>query len=121
MGADIAYAFRRDLQSAQEAVRAGVIPSRARAADLHWNRWASFCISLHIDPLLEGVHDTIEILQVFAHRYRSGQIAPSGRQVKSRTVEDSLRAVGQTFTSVGAKDPRLNAVGAIDFRIQRQL
>jgi hypothetical protein len=36
-------------------------------------------------------------------------------------VEDALRAVGQTFARVGAKDIRKDEVGGIDFRIQRQL
>jgi len=121
VAANIANAFRRDLKLAQEAVRAGVVPSRAKAADNHWNRWALFCISLHIDPSLEGVLEPIDILQVYAHRYRTGELAPSGRPVKSRTVEDSLRAVGQAFTSVGAKDPRLNDAGEMDFRLHRQL
>jgi hypothetical protein len=36
-------------------------------------------------------------------------------------VEDAVRGIGQTFASVGAADPRLNSVGAIDLRIQREL
>jgi hypothetical protein len=41
--------------------------------------------------------------------------------VRSRTVEDALRAVGQGFASVGGKYPRKTFTGEIDFRIQRQL
>jgi hypothetical protein len=58
---------------------------------------------------------------VFATRYRSGEIAPGGQAVRSHTVEDALRAVGQGFTSVGAQDPRKTVTDDIDFRIQRQL
>ena len=65
--------------------------------------------------------DPVPILQLYARRYRTGAIAPSQREVKSRTVEQALRAVGQTFASLGANDPRLNPFGKIDFRIQRQL
>jgi hypothetical protein len=36
-------------------------------------------------------------------------------------VEDSLRAIGQTFAALGTPDPRLDQQGNIDFRIQRQL
>jgi hypothetical protein len=36
-------------------------------------------------------------------------------------VEQQLRAIGQTFGSVGAPDPRLNAYGKIDFRLSRQI
>ena len=54
------------------------------------------------------------------HRYRSGAIAPHGKPVRSRTVEDALRSVGQTLAMLGPQDPRLNRVGQIDFRLQRQ-
>jgi hypothetical protein len=36
-------------------------------------------------------------------------------------VEDSLRAIGQTFAALGTPGPRLDQQGNIDFRIQRQL
>lgn len=36
-------------------------------------------------------------------------------------MEDSLRAIGQTFALLGTPDPRKNSHGAIDFRIARQL
>jgi len=61
------------------------------------------------------------ILQIFAHRYRLGSLAPSGSPVKARTVEAALRAVGQTFSILGQADPRLIASGKLDFRLQRQL
>lgn len=61
------------------------------------------------------------LLQIFAHRYRIGQVAPSGSPVRSRTVEAALRSVGQTFASLGQRDPRLQASGRLDFRLHRQL
>jgi hypothetical protein len=61
------------------------------------------------------------ILQIFAHRYRLGSLAPSGSPVKARTVEAALRAVGQTFSVLGQADPRLLSSGKLDFWLQRQL
>jgi hypothetical protein len=61
------------------------------------------------------------LLQLFAYRYRTSVLAPSGSPVKSRTVEDALRAVGQTFSALGCADPRLQASGKLDFQLSRQL
>jgi hypothetical protein len=46
---------------------------------------------------------------------------PLKKPVKSRTVEDALRAMGQAHARLGALDPRKYGHGGIDFRIQRQL
>ena len=110
-----------DLSLVQAAVRSSVVPGRAAAADLHWERWAKFSASLSLDPDLSALADPVPILQVFAARYRDGRLAPGGRPVRSRTVEDALRAIGQAFARLGARDIRKDAVGAIDFRLQRQL
>jgi len=114
-------AFFTDLGSATEAARAGVVPDRAKAADSLWTVWCSFCHDLVIDPELQGIADPIPLLQVFAQRYRTGRLPNRHKQVRSRTVEDALRAVGQTMALMGTPDPRLNTVGKIDFRITRQL
>jgi len=94
-------AFLRDFSAAQDYVNAGVVPSRTKAANSTWGRWATFCTDLAIDPLLNELEDPVALIQVFAHRYRTGDIAPSGRGVRSRTVEDAVRHVAQTFSSVG--------------------
>jgi hypothetical protein len=116
-----ADAFHDSLGAVQRHIRAGVVSSRARAADHHWQRWETFCQQHSLDPLLLGLQDPIPALQVFATRYRSGEIAPGGQAVRSHTVEDALCAVGQGFASVGAQDSRKTATGDIDFRLQRQL
>ncbi len=36
-------------------------------------------------------------------------------------MEDTLRAVGQTFSALGCADPRLQPSGKLDFRLSRQL
>ena len=113
--------FYRDLHTAGEEARLGVTLQRAKAADAHWELWDTFCRKLTLDPLLSKIEDPVTILQVFALRYRRGTIAPNGKPVRSRTVEDALRSVGQTFAGLGAQDPRLNASGKPDFRLQRQL
>jgi hypothetical protein len=113
--------FLRDLRAAQTTARAGIVSSRATSNDKTWQRWSTFCRNLFVDPWLSDVSDPIILLQVFAQRYRTGEIAPSGRPVRSRTVEGALRAVGQAFTSVGADDPRLTVTGQHEFRLGRQL
>lgn len=113
--------LRLDLRLLREAFDAGVVPSRAHAQNNTWLRWRLFCQTLGTDETLSAVPDPILLLQLFAQRYRDGRLAPSQRQVRSRTVEDALRAVGQGFTRMGAPDPRLTPSGTIDFRLQRQL
>ena len=80
-----------------------------------------FCHELALDALLSNLEDPVALLQVFAHRYRTGTIAPKQKPVRSRTVEDALRSVGLMFAGLGQPDPRLTATGSIDFRIQRML
>jgi len=113
--------FIADLRTVQIAVQSGVVAGRAKAADSMWDRWLDFCADHAVDPwFAEGV-DPIPYLQVFGARYRDGRIAPRGKPVRHRTVEDALRHVGQSYKSMGAKDIRLDPAGKIDFRIQRQL
>ena len=121
MDADTQHSFRRDFELAQDAVRSGVTAQRAAGADTHWQLWSDFCDELAVDALLSNLQDPVALLQVFAQRYRTGTIAPKSKPVRSRTVEDALRSVGQTFAGLGKPDPRLTSTGNIDFRIQRML
>jgi hypothetical protein len=114
-------AFLRDLRFAQEAARAGIVSQRAASNDNTWAIWTQFCQDLALDPWLSDDVDPILLLQVFAERYRTGEIAPSHKPVRSCTVEGALRAVGQTFASLGAPDPRLTNTGKTEFRLGRQL
>jgi hypothetical protein len=106
----------------QDEIAAGVVASRHSADDTAWEKWQLFCASLGIDEFLEGVTDTVPYCQVFLRRVRDGRLAANkqGAKVRARTAEAYLRAVAQTFTSLGKPDPRLNTHGTIDFRIQRQ-
>ena len=115
--------FYSDFSAAQEAVQAGVVPSRSAAAEGHWEIWTSYCDELQVDPLLNDLDDrnALGILQVFAHRYWVGTISPSKNVVRSRTVEDVLRSVGQTFEGLGSQDPRLTLAGKLKLNLRRQL
>lgn len=113
--------FERHLRLAQEEVAQGVVDSRNAAADAHWDLWCKYCTELGVDPALQDRQHRIPLLQVFAHRYRHGIISPSGNQVRARTVEDAIRSIAQTFKALGTPDPRHDASGSIDFRLQRML
>lgn len=64
----------------------------------------------------------LPLLQVFAVRYRSGQISASGHATRKCQVEEALRAVGQTLAGLGLPDPRLARFSdKLDFRLRRQL
>ena len=108
-------AFLSDLHLAQEAAQASVIPSCAASQDRSWTLWKNFCLELCVDPLLLKIDDPVILLQVFGQRYRSSIIAPSGRAVKSRTVEDAIRAVGQVLARMGTPDPRLEPSGKLTY------
>ena len=104
-----------------QAFRSGIVPARANSRDATWLRWTQYCSELGVDPFLTDIEDYVPILQVFAHRYRCGQLSASHKPVRSRTVEAALRAIGQTMASVGAQDKRHTSDGTPHYRLQQQL
>lgn len=110
-----------DLRLVKEAMHAGLHVTRRGSADNTWDIWQQFCESLHCDPYLQTIHDPIPLLQIFAHRYRTGALAPSGSTVHSRTVEGALRSIGQTLATLGSQDPRLQPSGKLNLHLARQL
>jgi hypothetical protein len=116
-----ADAFRSDLRLATNACRAAVGTQRTNSHDNTWGLWLSFCTEHQVDPLLATIPDPIPYLQVFAQRYRDGRLAKNGFPVRSRSVEDALRAIGQTMASMGATDRRLIAPKHLDYRLSQQL
>jgi hypothetical protein len=89
---------------------------RGDSASATWRIWAAFCAQSGIRANLHDVPgDPVPVLLLFAHQYRVGCISPSDRAVRSRTVEDAVLHVAQTFTRVGAADPRLNSFGKLDY------
>ena len=113
--------FRDHFSAATETVAKGVSSSRATASIGQVQKWRDFCDELGLDPFLEAFEDKVPILQVFIHRVRIGELTTNGNPNKSRSVEDHLRAVAQTFLAMGAGDPRLNTALKTDFRIARML
>jgi hypothetical protein len=109
--------YRADLRLVEEKNKAAVTAQRSKAQDKHWERWDAFCVENGIYPLLRAWSDPIPVLQV----YCDGRIAPRKKCVRSRTVEDALRVVGQTFARLGGPDFRKDFSGEIVFCIRRQL
>lgn len=86
-------------------------------ADATWRLWETFWATLQFDAHHLRDCDTMSLLHLFAQRYRTGTIAPGRHPVRSRTLEDAIRAVGQTYARLGAPDPRLNVNGEVDLRL----
>lgn len=112
-------AFFRDLRISQESVQRGVVPGTRQKANRHWEHWLQFCTELELDPLLQSYADPVPFLQVYATRYRR-RLGPAGLPVRSGTVSDAVRSVGQTMASLGSPDARQNHAGKLDFRLSRQ-
>ena len=113
------HSISRDWLAITAALHSSHSPHRHASSGTTWRVWQRFCTATNVHSDLADVPgDPIPILLLFAHRYRTGTIAPGDRPVRSRTVEDAVRHVAQAFTRVGASDPRLNAFGALDFRLQ---
>ena len=117
LDASIADRFSGTLRAVQETVAQGVSSGRARATVTSWEKWLDFTSELGLDPFLQVFEDKVPVLQVFIARVCTGELAARGNPIKSRSVEDYLRGVAQTFLSMGADDPRLNTAGNTDFRI----
>ena len=81
--------------TATEDIREGLSVGQATAADGHWTKWAYFCARVAPDPLLFAYKDPAPILNAFARDYRTGNITPNSRGVRSRTVEGG----GRVFVS----------------------
>jgi len=96
-------------------------PKHSTTIGIDGMRFASAITSIPSSATGMTPTDPVPTLQIFDQRYRDGRLAPSGNTVRSRTVEDATRAVGQKFARMGTKDIRKDATGGIDFRIQQQL
>ena len=113
--------FLADLQHlVQEEVRSQVVPAYSIKKDGHWNIWLKYCRTHKLAPFLHGIKDKIAILQVFGHRFCVGKIAPRGKHIMSKSVQDAVRSVGQGFIVLGANDSHHTSDGKIDFRLKRQ-
>jgi hypothetical protein len=116
-----AHALRFDLGTVDTRIQAGVTSQRAKARENHWSHWDVFCVEHNADPYLQAWEDPIPMLQVFAERYRDGRLDPRKKAVRAHTVEDSIRAVAQVYSLLGAPNPHKDTHAGIDFRVQRQI
>ena len=112
--------FWHSFRSATENIREVLSTGRATADDGHWTKWTYFCARVALDPLLVASQDPVPILNDFARDYQTGNIVPDSRGVRSRTVEDAVRLIGQAIVMLGAKDPRMTSTGKLDGRLQLQ-
>ena len=121
MDSDLGNCFHLDLLLAQEKVHAGVTAQPSDVADREWDGWTAYRDKLGVHPLLEELEDPIPFFRVYDQGYCTGKGLASGHPARSCTVEDSLQNVGQTFTCLGANDPRRTWKEQIDFRLRLQL
>jgi hypothetical protein len=70
----------------------------------------AFCDALGHGPFLDDVPAELHLdfFIVYACRYRRGVLSRSTQPVRSKRVEEALRAVGQEFARLGLQDPRLD-------------
>ena len=103
-----------------EDIQEGFSVCRSTAADGHWTKWAYFCARVALDLLLVTYKYPVPILNAFSRDYRTGNIAPNIHAVRSITVEDAVRSIGQEIVALGDKDPRMTSTGKINGRLQLQ-
>ena len=114
-----ANAIRLALRAVAATTLAGLVSQGAAASERQWHNWTSFCATHERSPLLDPEDPAaLTLLQVYAHRYRTGELAPSGRRVKSATVEAAVRQVGQAQELLGTSDPRLDPKSKYKLRLR---
>eukprot|EP00804_Cyclotella_cryptica_P003096 CCRYP_006083-RB/>CCRYP_006083-RB protein AED:0.19 eAED:0.39 QI:0/0/0/1/0/0/2/0/333 len=97
--------FCHNLRIAQETVTKGVSSSRAQKSISYYSHWIDFTTDLGLDPFLQAFSDKVPFLQVFGQRVRDGELACNKNSIKSRSVEDYIRAVAQAFLAMGPLTP----------------
>ena len=109
--------FWGSFNASTEDIQEGLSVGQATASDGHWIKWAYFCARLSLDPLLVAYKYPVPILNAFARDYSTGNIDPNRRAVRSRTVDDSVRLIGQAIAVLGAKDPQMTTTVNINGRL----
>jgi hypothetical protein len=103
-------------------MQCGISQSRRITAAAYVQIWQTFCQQHELDAHLSEVEDPVFWLQIFAARVRDGRLSASGKCVRSSTVADALTFVAQTFTFLGAPDPRFQSGrNILHPRLARQL
>ena len=77
-----------------------------------FDSWVAFAASLSQDPHLTHVPPDLHLdwFLIYACHYRRGLLSRSAQPVRSKRVEEALRAVGQEFSRQGLPDPRLDGI-----------
>ncbi len=109
------------LRAIQIDMGEGLSAGNTSAQRSSWQIWEHFCDTIQQDPYLHTCPDAVPLLQLFARKYRTGELAPKQRPVAAKTVAKAVRAVGQTLAALGRPDARLTSQGALDLRLTRQL
>jgi len=101
------YQLETDIHLVASDTAMGVTIAKAWSLTNLRGFWCNFCMKLQADPLLLDQEDSILLLQLFTHQYRTGAMSASGSPTKKCQVEQVLHSIGQTMASMGLPDPCL--------------
>ena len=85
--------------------------------NIAWKQWDTFCTWLRIPDNVQGIRDPIPFLQIFSHKVRTCVLAANHKPIHKQSVDKYICYMIQNFAAVGSPYPRLNTMGAIDFRL----
>ena len=105
--------FWNSFRSVTEDIREGLSTGQATAVDGHWTKWTYLRARVALDLLLVAYQYPVPILNAFTRDYQTVNITPNSRGVRSITVEDAVRSIGQAIAMLRAKDPRMTSTGKL--------
>ena len=103
-----------------KAVTEGLYSSRLHKNKTVWKQLDAFCAWICILTDLQGILKPIPFLQIFSRNVPTGILAAKHKPIQKRSVEKYIRSVGKIFEALRFPDPKINAVGAIDFCLGQQ-
>ena len=118
-------AFLKDLNDAQEAVRAGTTQDAEHQR--LYRQWDDFCATLPVNPTLQDPFiPCIDLLQVYSHQVWHAKYSKRRmEQLGKESVSQAWGAIATTHLLDGLPDPRKladpQAHTGIDKRLTRQL
>ena len=71
---------------------------------MHWMKWAELCLDVNLNPLIILYMDMVTIFNTFTRQYHTGVLTPIRHQVRSCTVEDAVRPIGQVLVIMEGLD-----------------
>ena len=110
----------RDILSAWEAIRTGVVDLNTRTREKYWAHWTKYTQQFHRSPYLHQCSnmDKVIIITGFAARVRAGHYG-RGTTVKAKTVADALAAVSKTIQLAGEPSPVYQTEGTYILPVAR--